>query len=154
MFAADGSRATWCQYCLMLWLLLKMTKCWGVSSFWVWLSLVWTCAGGVWILGYNGDISIRAPVRGVDPERGSGDSTLCNSNRNREPKGLCHNCDNDCWSLSNYHFQNLVEGSMEDKDCFCGGLVKFSEMLTSVEVLLCGGEDEGRTAKLAAGGKN
>merc|ERR1719431_1115250 len=47
---------------------------------------------------------------------------------------------------------NLTEVSMEDKDCFCGGLVKFSEMLTSVEALLCGGEDEGRTGKLAAEG--
>jgi len=47
---------------------------------------------------------------------------------------------------------NLTEVSMDDKDCFCGGLVKFSEMLTSVEALLCGGEDEGRTGKLEAGG--
>ena len=62
----------------------------------------------------------------------------------------------DCKSLSNYHFQNLTEGPMDDKDCFCGGLVKFAEMLTSVEALLCGGEDEGegRTGKVAAGGKN
>jgi len=47
----------------------------------------------------------------------------------------------------------LTEGPMDDKDCFCGGLVKFAEMLTSVEALLCGGEDEGegRTGKVAAG---
>ena len=36
--------------------------------------------------------------------------------------------------LYNYFFQTLTEG---DKDCFCGGLVKYSEMLTSVEALLC-----------------
>merc|ERR1719500_426620 len=48
---------------------------------------------------------------------------------------------------------NLTEGPMDDKDCFCGGLVKFAEMLTSVEALLCGGENEGegRTGKVAAG---
>jgi len=48
---------------------------------------------------------------------------------------------------------NLTEGPMDDKDCFCGGLVKFAEMLTSVEALLCGGEveGEGRIGKVAAG---
>merc|ERR1712137_773444 len=34
-----------------------------------------------------------------------------------------------------------------DQDCFCGGLVKFSQMLTSVEALLCA-EDQGRVSKL------
>ena len=32
-------------------------------------------------------------------------------------------------------FQNLTE--VDDKACFCGELVKYSEMLTSVEALLC-----------------
>jgi len=49
--------------------------------------------------------------------------------------------DQDC--LDRMH-TNLTEGSMDDLDCFCGGLVKFSEMLTSVGVLLCLGEDEVR----------
>ena len=39
------------------------------------------------------------------------------------------------------------ENISEDKDCFCGGLLKFSEMLTSVEALLCAG-DQGRVARL------
>ena len=33
---------------------------------------------------------------------------------------------------------------MDDQDCFCGGLVKFSDMLTSVKALLCIEEDEVR----------
>merc|ERR1719154_691581 len=33
---------------------------------------------------------------------------------------------------------------MDNQDCFCGGFVKFSEMLTSVGVLLCLEEDEVR----------
>jgi len=49
--------------------------------------------------------------------------------------------DQDC--LDRMH-TNLTEGSMDDQDCFCGGLVKFSEMLTSVRVLLCLEEDEVR----------
>jgi len=49
--------------------------------------------------------------------------------------------DQDC--LDRMH-TNLTEGSMDDQDCFCGGLVKFSEMLTSVGVLLCLEEDEVR----------
>ena len=49
-----------------------------------------------------------------------------------------------CRSLSNSHFQNLTEVSMDDQDCFCGGLVKFSDMLTSVKALLCLEEDEVR----------
>ena len=36
---------------------------------------------------------------------------------------------------------------MDDQDCFCGGLVKFSEMLTSVKALLCLEEDEVRAGK-------
>merc|ERR1712137_65646 len=34
-----------------------------------------------------------------------------------------------------------------DQACFCGGLVKFAQMLTSVEALLCA-EDQGRVSKL------
>ena len=51
-----------------------------------------------------------------------------------------------CRSLKfNHHFQNLTEFSMDDQDCFCGGLVKFSDMLTSsVKALLCIEEDEVR----------
>ena len=46
--------------------------------------------------------------------------------------------------LLNYFFQNLTEVSMDNHDCFCGGLVKFSDMLTSVEALLCPDENQGR----------
>jgi len=49
--------------------------------------------------------------------------------------------DQDC--LDRMH-KNLTEVSMDDQDCFCGGLVKFSEMLTSVKALLCLEEDEVR----------
>jgi len=38
----------------------------------------------------------------------------------------------------------LTEVSMDNHDCFCGGLVKFSDMLTSVEALLCPDENQGR----------
>ena len=41
----------------------------------------------------------------------------------------------------------VYENMSEDKDCFCGGLLKFSEMLSSVEALLCAG-DQGRAARL------
>ena len=41
----------------------------------------------------------------------------------------------DCKHVFNGLFQNLTE--VDDKACFCGGLVKYSEMLTSVEALLC-----------------
>jgi len=37
-----------------------------------------------------------------------------------------------------------AEVSMDDHNCFCGGLVKFSDMLTSVKALLCLEEDEVR----------
>ena len=43
--------------------------------------------------------------------------------------------------------QKVYEKLSEDKDCFCGGLLKFSEMLSSVEALLCAG-DQGRVARL------
>jgi len=49
--------------------------------------------------------------------------------------------DQDC--LDRMH-KNLTEVSMDDQDCFCGGLVKFSDMLTSVKALLCIEEDEVR----------
>jgi len=49
--------------------------------------------------------------------------------------------DQDC--LDRMH-TNLTEVSMDDQDCFCGGLVKFSDMLTSVKALLCIEEDEVR----------
>ena len=39
------------------------------------------------------------------------------------------------------------ENLSEDKACFCGGLVKISEMLTSVEALLCH-RNQGRVARL------
>ena len=42
-------------------------------------------------------------------------------------------------------YENLSEA--EDKACFCGGLVKISEMLTSVEALLCH-RNQGRVARL------
>jgi len=47
--------------------------------------------------------------------------------------------DQDC--LDRMH-TNLTEVSMDDQDCFCGGLVKFSDMLTSVKALLCIEKDE------------
>ena len=42
-------------------------------------------------------------------------------------------------------YEHLSEA--EDKACFCGGLVKISEMLTSVEALLCF-RNQGRVARL------
>ena len=41
----------------------------------------------------------------------------------------------------------LLQDLSGDKACFCGGLVKFSQMLTVVEVLQCS-EDQGRVSKL------
>ena len=34
-------------------------------------------------------------------------------------------------------FQNMAKADDSDKNCFCGGLAKFSEMLISVQALLC-----------------
>ena len=38
-------------------------------------------------------------------------------------------------------FQTLAEG--DDKDCFCGGIIKYFEMLTSVEALHCSSSHHG-----------
>jgi len=45
---------------------------------------------------------------------------------------------------------DIYENLAEDKACFCGGIVNFSEMLTSVEALLCA--DHGRASRLFAPG--
>ena len=45
---------------------------------------------------------------------------------------------------------------MDDKACFCGGLAKFSQMLTSVEAILCEAQDRAGAGRLffASGRKN
>ena len=40
----------------------------------------------------------------------------------------------------------MVEADDSDKACFCGGLAKFSEMLISVEALLCEAQGQDREA--------
>lgn len=45
---------------------------------------------------------------------------------------------------------DIYENLAEDKACFCGGILNFSEMLTSVEALLCA--DHGRASRLFAPG--
>lgn len=42
-------------------------------------------------------------------------------------------------------FQNLSD---EDKDCFCGGVLKYSEMLTSVKEILCDDQEQERQGHL------
>ena len=57
-------------------------------------------------------------------------------------------------ALLKYIFQNLTEVSVDNHDCFCGGLVKFSDMLKSVEALLCPDENQGRVGSNAFYGNN
>ena len=61
-----------------------------------------------------------------------------------------------CISSLICHFQNLDMGSMDDQDCFCGGLLKFSQMLNSVEAILCETQGNNRAGRLffASGNKN
>jgi len=46
---------------------------------------------------------------------------------------------------------DIYENLAEDKACFCGGILNYSEMITSVEALLCA-EDQGRASRLFAPG--
>ena len=58
-----------------------------------------------------------------------------------------------CISSLNCLFQNLDMVSM---DCFCGGLGKFSQMISSVEAILCKTQGNNRAGRLffASGNKN